>query len=199
MKTWRHRIGDAVLHALALSICCLLSYSLATRVLSRAMTLPHDEVLIGGMWAVMATLFVYRYRYETSLRAALSSMAVASVSFILCLIYLLVFPFRPWGMAALIGIGAVIMKLIGRPSEIVGTGTTTAVVMIVAGMSPHHAWRQPVFRVLDTALGAAVGVLSAWIGLMAAKSRPQRLDKVLKRLRFRHESGDERNNSPKAS
>jgi hypothetical protein len=32
-------------------------------------------------------------------RAALSRMAATSISFVLCLVYLLIFPFHVWGMA----------------------------------------------------------------------------------------------------
>jgi hypothetical protein len=38
---------------------------------------------------------------------------------------------------------------------------TTAVIMIVAAVSPHHAWQQPILRFADT----AVGVVAAWVGL----------------------------------
>jgi len=33
--------------------------------------------------------------------------------------------------------------------------------MIVAAVSPHHAWQQPILRFADT----AVGVVAAWVGL----------------------------------
>jgi hypothetical protein len=55
-------------------------------------------------------------------------MTSTAVSFVLCLVYLLMFPFHLWGLAALIGIGTVMMSLIGRPDDIVTTGITTAVV-----------------------------------------------------------------------
>ena len=61
-------------------------------------------------------------------------------------------------MAALIGVGTVVMMLLGRREDIVTTGITTAVVMVVAGMSPHDAWRQPLLRLLDTVIGIAVGI-----------------------------------------
>jgi uncharacterized membrane protein YccC len=116
------------------------------------------------MWAVVATVFVFRYSYEQSVGAALSRIAATSVSFVLCLVYLLIVPFDPWGMAALIGIGAVVVTLIGRPEDTVTTGITTAVVMVVAAISPHNAWQQPILRVIDTAIGVAVGVAAAWVG-----------------------------------
>jgi hypothetical protein len=52
------------------------------------------------------------------------------VSFALCLIDLLLFPFHAWGMAILIGVGSVIMMLLGRHQDIVTTGITTTVVMV---------------------------------------------------------------------
>jgi predicted anti-sigma-YlaC factor YlaD len=59
------------------------------------------------------------------------------------------------------------MTLIGRSDETVTTGITTAVVMVVAALSPHNAWRQPVLRMLYTAVGVGVGVASARLSLSA--------------------------------
>ncbi len=39
------------------------------------------------MWAVIATIFVFRESYTGSRSAAVSRMAATSVSFVLCLIY----------------------------------------------------------------------------------------------------------------
>jgi len=76
-------------------------------------------------------------------------MAATSISLVLCLAYLLIFPFHAWGMAMLIGIGAVIVMLIGRPS---------------AGINTHSSWRQPILRLLDTVVGVGVGLAAAWLG-----------------------------------
>lgn len=76
--------------------------------------------------------------------------------------YLLIFPFHLWGMASLIGIGAIAVTMIGRPDDTITTSITTAVVMVVAAIGPHDAWRQPILRLVDTAVGVAVGVATAW-------------------------------------
>jgi uncharacterized membrane protein YccC len=96
-------------------------------------------------------------------------MAATSVSFALCLVYLLIFPFHLWGMAALIGIGAIVVTTMGRPDDTITTGITIAVVMVVAALSPHDAWRQPILRLVDTAVGVAVGVAAAWLGANAMR------------------------------
>jgi uncharacterized membrane protein YccC len=66
-------------------------------------------------------------------------------------------------MTILIAIGAVILVIIGRPGEVITTSITTTVVMVVAGISPQHAWRQPILRLFDTLIGIAVGIAAAWI------------------------------------
>jgi uncharacterized membrane protein YccC len=73
-------------------------------------------------------------------------------------------------MAALVGIGAVVMSLLGRPDDITTTGITTTVVMVVAAMSPIHAWHQPRLRMIDTIVGSAVGVLG---GIIYRQLRPE--------------------------
>ena len=164
-----HQISEAIAYGVSLAIACLLSYWLATRFLAHVYSVSRDDDLLGGMWAAVATVFVYRYSYEQSVHAALSRMAATSVSFVLCLVYLLIFPFQPWGMAILIAVGTVGLKLIGRSDDIVTTGITTTVVMVVAALSPHNAWREPILRMVDTAVGVAVGVAAARISLSATR------------------------------
>jgi uncharacterized membrane protein YccC len=153
------------LEGLTVSILCVISYSLITHMLAHMFSVSRDDDLLGGMWAVVATIFVYRHSYQQSVRAALSRVAATSLSFILCFIYLLFFPFNVWGMATLIGIGAVAMSLLDRPEDVITTGITTAVVMVVAAISPDHSWKQPILRVLDTTVGVGVGVVGAWVSL----------------------------------
>src|SRR3984885_6373412 len=159
-------ISQAVGTGCALAISCFISYAVITHILSRAYFVSRDDDLLGGMWAVAATIFVYRESYQQSVRAALSRMAATLLSFVLCLAYLLMFSFSPWGMAALIGIGAIILTLLGRLEDIITTGITTAVVMVVAGISPEHAWKQPILRLVDTAVGIGVGIVAARISLI---------------------------------
>ena len=117
------------------------------------------------MWAVIATVFVFRDSYQQSMSAALSRMAATSVSFVLCLIYLALLPFYPWALALLVGASAPAVTLLGRPGDAVTAGITTAVVLVVAAVSPQHAWQQPILRFADTVVGVAVGVAAAWLGL----------------------------------
>jgi multisubunit Na+/H+ antiporter MnhB subunit len=63
------------------------------------------------------------------------------------------------------------MSILDRPDDVITTGITTAVVMVVAAISPDHAWKQPILRLLDTIVGVAVGIAGALIGLKSAYSR----------------------------
>lgn len=160
-----------LLHSVALSGLCVISYWLITHMLAQVFSVSRNDDLLGGMWAVVATIFVYRYSYEESAGAALSRMGATSLSFALCFLYLLFLPFHVWGLAMLIGVGAVAMSLLRRPDDIITTGITTAVVMVVAAISPDHAWKQPLLRVVDTIVGVAVGVAGAWISLKSGHHR----------------------------
>jgi uncharacterized membrane protein YccC len=145
------------------AIACLVTYELVTHVLNHVHLIDRSSDLLGGMWAVIATIFVFRSAFSDSWSAAGGRIAATLVSFVLCLIYLAIFPFNPVGMAVLIGIGAVVMTLAGRPDAVVTTGITTTVIMVVAAISPHDAWLQPILRFLDTLAGIAVGVAAAWL------------------------------------
>ena len=155
--------GDVVIRGVLLSISCLVTYSLITHILAAAYSVSRDDDLLGGMWAMVATVFAYRYREAESIHAALSRLVATSVSFGLCLGYLLLLPSNVWGMAALIGVGTIVITMMGRPDDAITVGITIAVIMIVAEISPQHAWRQPILRLVDTVVGVVIGVAAAWV------------------------------------
>jgi uncharacterized membrane protein YccC len=161
----RGEIRDAAVDCGVLAAACLITYWLATRMLAHAYLLSRDDELVGGLWAVIATIFVLRDSYQRSMTAAVTRMAATTVSFVLCLIYLVFLPFNVWAMAALIGLSALAVTLIGRPGDAITAAITTAVIMGVAALSPHDAWRQPILRFADTVIGVAVGVAAAWLSL----------------------------------
>ena len=166
------RTGQSVLHGVVLAICCVLSYEIITDLLVFSRFVPRDDELLGGMWAVVATIFVFRYSYDESVRAALSRISATLFSFALCLVYLLVFPFRPWGLAVLLAIEAIVLELVGRSEDIITGSITTAVVMVVAGISPEHAWKQPILRLIDTGVGIGVGIAGAYVSTALTRRIP---------------------------
>jgi uncharacterized membrane protein YgaE (UPF0421/DUF939 family) len=121
------------------------------------------------MWAAIATVFVYRETNRQSMGAAVSRASATLFSFVLCLIYLLLFPFSPLGLAILIGFGTFVLMAVGRDEDVVTAGITVVVVMVVAGISPHHAWEQPILRLVDTAIGIAVGITASIVAGRFAK------------------------------
>lgn len=156
-------VKSVVLDATVLALACLITYLLVTRVLTRLYFISQDGDLLGGMWAVIATIFVIRDGYRQSVAAATSRMSATLVSFLICLVYLLFLPFHPWALAVLIGASALIVMLIGRPEDAITAAITTTVVMVVAAVSPERAWQQPVLRLADTVVGVAVGMAAVWI------------------------------------
>jgi hypothetical protein len=55
------------------------------------------------------------------------------------------------------------MMKLGWRADIITTAITTAVVMVVAAMDTRHARLQPLLRLLDTAVGIAIGVAAKWV------------------------------------
>jgi len=64
----------------------------------------------------------------------------------------------------LIGIGMLILTLAGRSEDVVTVGITTAVLLVVAAVSPHNAWQEPILRLADAGIGIAVGLAGALVG-----------------------------------
>ena len=155
--TGRAAVADSVIVAIA----ALVTYLLATRLLSWVHSVSPADDSLGGMWAAIAAIFVNRATYSESVSAAVSRMAATLVSFAYCLVYLAFLPFHSWALAALAGVSALTATLIGRPGDAITAAITTTVVLVVAEVSPHGAWEQPILRLADTVIGVAVGVGSA--------------------------------------
>lgn len=149
-----------VIYALNMAIACAIAYWIMTQALISVIN--KDSDLLGGMWAAVAAVFVFRTTREDSWSAGVARLIATSVSFALCLLYLWFFPFTVAGMAALIGLGTLAMMLLDRRDDIVTTGITTVVVMVVAAISPQDAWHQPLLRLVDTVVGVGIGVLCKW-------------------------------------
>ena len=152
-----------VVHAVALGLACLASYTLTTRGLAAVHSVSPADDQLGGMWAVAATVFVFRAGLEESAACAVGRIAATGVSFALCLVHLALFPFTAWGLAAVVAAGAVVVSPLGRPQDTVTTGITSAVVLVVAALAPGDAWLQPVLRLADTLVGVVVGLAGAWL------------------------------------
>jgi hypothetical protein len=56
----------AVVDCGVLAIACLVTYLAATTVLSHLYFLSHADSVLGGLWAVIATVFVSRDSYQHS-------------------------------------------------------------------------------------------------------------------------------------
>jgi uncharacterized membrane protein YgaE (UPF0421/DUF939 family) len=152
-----------VVYAIALTIASLIAYVITYYVLEPFVNHPND--FLGGMWATVATVFVFRDSRDLSLHAAVARFFATCVSCVLTFIYLLLLPFSPVGIAVIIGIGTVVVMLLGRRDDVVTTGITTAVIMVVAGMGlASLGWTIPPLRLLDTVIGIVVGVGCWWIG-----------------------------------
>jgi uncharacterized membrane protein YccC len=150
-----------VAYSVNMAIACLISYWITTTALSGLV--GRDIDYLGGMWATVATVFVFRDTRTATVSAGAHRFMATCVSFALCQLYLWIFPFEAVGMAALLGIGTLVMMKLGRREDILTTAITTAVVMVVAAMDTRHARLHPLLRLLDTAVGIATGIGAKWV------------------------------------
>src|SRR5262249_48674092 len=154
-----------VIYAFEMAVACAISYLLTTQLLGGF--IDRGDNLLGGMWAAVATLFVFRETRGSSLAACVSRLAAHCVSFMLCFICLALFPVNAAGIGLVIGAGTIVMLVLGRREDIVITGITTTVVLVVAAIDPKHALEQPPLRLLDTVVGIGVGMLLQWVASYA--------------------------------
>jgi uncharacterized membrane protein YgaE (UPF0421/DUF939 family) len=169
-----------VIYAVNMAVACTISYALVTGLFGRF--IDRADSLLGGMWAAVATLFVFRETREESVAAGISRLIATCVGFVLCFIYIALLPVNAAGIGVLIWLGTLIMMMLERRSDIVTTGITITVVLVVAALDPKHALEQPALRLLDTIVGIGVGMLLKWVasyavaraGLAAVSGDPAR-------------------------
>jgi hypothetical protein len=138
LTTWE------IFHSVDMAIACAISYTITTELLVRFVDEPTK--LLGALFAVIATVFVFRESRASSLSAGLARLIATCVSFAVCLPYLLIFPVTGLGMAVAIGLGAIVMILLSREDHIFTTGITIAVVLVVARLSSLAAWQRECSR-----------------------------------------------------
>lgn len=148
-----------VIYAVDMAVACVISYVLVTELLGGF--IDQANTLLGGMWAAVATVFVFRETREGSVSAGISRLIATCVSFVLCFIYIALFSVNAAGIGVVIGLGTIVMMTLRR-DDIVTTGITTTVVLVVPAIDPEHALLQPPLRLLDTVVGIAVGALLKW-------------------------------------
>lgn len=153
----------AFTHGVALGLSCLVTSEVVLVIYSHVHFVSDANVLLGVMWATVATVFVQHIDYTSTLNGVVSRMVATSISVALCLIYLLLFPFHVWGLALVIALGATATTLLGRPNELITTGITTAVVLVVGAVLPEHRWDQPILRLVETMIGTIVGAVGGWL------------------------------------
>jgi len=83
MRLARLSSWDAI-YALNMAIACAISYWTMTQVLISIIN--KDSDLLGGMWAAVATVFVFRPTREDSWSAGVARLIATSVSLALCLL-----------------------------------------------------------------------------------------------------------------
>ena len=110
----RAELQVTVLECAILGAACVVTYWLVTTTEPHVYLRSRPAEQIGALWAVISTVFVLRDSYEKSIAAAVSRMAATSVSFVLCLIYLVFLPFHIWALGLLVGASALAVVLLGR-------------------------------------------------------------------------------------
>ena len=114
-------IRAALAHGFGLALACLISYWVTVDGLSSIHSLSPDDDLLGGMWAVIATVFVYRQSHRQNIAAALTRSSATLISFALCLTYLTLFSFDPIGLAVVTGLATFGLIAIGREDDVITT------------------------------------------------------------------------------
>jgi hypothetical protein len=152
------RVGRAFGFGTMLAFSCLVSYWIITTILAREYRVSRDNVLDGGTWAVIATIFVFRQSLARTAKAAFSRTLATFLSFALCLVYLLIFPPGILGMVIVIWISTIVLFLAGRSADAITAAITTAVIFAGAALNTGSPYLQPIIRLADTAVGIAVGI-----------------------------------------
>jgi uncharacterized membrane protein YccC len=152
----------AVVQSVTLALACLASYSLVRYASAHIHSLSHADDLVGALWAVIATAFVFRTTEGESITAAKTRVAATALSFALCFVYLLFLPSHPWGLALLIGVSTLLLIALGQSGDVGVAAITIGALMVIAALGPHDPWKQPLIGAVSTAVGIAIGFAASW-------------------------------------
>ncbi len=150
------------LFALLLGVACLTTWWVSS--VQFYARINAESAMLGSMWAVIATIFVLRESHAKSLSAGLIRILSTVSSGIICLVYFLIFPFSPFGLAVLVALSYLVANVVGRPDDALPSGVTISVIMVVGALNPDKAWLEPILRLADTLIGSAVAIAAAFIG-----------------------------------
>lgn len=114
-----------LLFAVLLGIACLLTCWISN--VQFYGLIDAETAVLGSMWAVIATIFASRKSHIKSLSARLVRILATVSSTILCSLYLLLFPFSPIGLAALVAISYLIANAVGHLDDTMTAGITITV------------------------------------------------------------------------
>ena len=157
MRISRHDLVSSVL----LGAACCATFVLLTDVVGPALSESSASAEIGAMWAVVATIFVFRAHLSDGLGEARTRLVATAMSLAVCLAYLLVLPVTALGIGVVIGAGSLLALVMDRPQDAALTGITSTVVLVVADLGdPATPWEQPLLRLLDTVVGIAIGLVA---------------------------------------
>lgn len=148
--------------AVVLAVTSGAVFLLMTQVIGPLLSESGESAEIGAMWAVISTIFVFHMSFNDRLQGAKTRLAATAMSLVVCLVYLLLFPVTALGIGVVIGVSSLLAVVIRQPQDAALTAITSTVVLIVADLGqPDTRWLQPLLRLLDTAVGIAIGLAAA--------------------------------------
>lgn len=163
---------NTAIHAVGLGLAAGLSYLLVGGVLSPVIGTSVADDELGGMWAVVAAIVVFRETTAGTRSTALMRLHATLLGIALCLVYVVVLPFSAAGLGLLVSVGVALASAFGRPQDATTTGVTIAVVLVAAHIAGEATWQIPLLRLADTAIGIVVGVAVARVAARWVVAEP---------------------------
>jgi uncharacterized membrane protein YccC len=157
----------AVVPRVTLALAGLARYSRVRYASAHFDSLSPADDLVGGLWAVIATAFVFRTTEAESITAVKTRLAATGLSFALCFVFLLFLPSHPWGMALMIAVSTLLLIALGQSRDVGVSAITIGAVMVIAALGPHDPWKQPLIGAVATAVGIAIGFAASWFANVA--------------------------------
>ncbi|APB33102.1 membrane protein-like protein [Gloeomargarita lithophora Alchichica-D10] len=160
---------STVLVALQVALTALVAYLVGFYTTS---TPDAANASIGGLWAAISGIVVLQAsRRETFAMATLRILGSA-IGSLVSAAYLFLLPFSSWGMGLCIFITVVLCHLVQIPDHARLASLTVAIVMVVAGNSPHLSPAVNAgLRFAESAIGTATAMFAILIWEKGAEPR----------------------------
>ena len=161
----RIQIWDALQHALV----CLVAFVIGSSVTA---FFNDTTAVTGGMWSAISGLLVLQTTTQATGQAGIQRILGSFIGAIVAVLYLVVLPFSPIGLAVTVAITYLVCQLLRIPQHGRIGAITATIIMVLAALNPELSpLTNASLRFVESVIGTVIALIAVLI-IPNTSSRP---------------------------